>query len=93
MQVDEPHELESERFKREAASVAVRGFQLLANVLEGLAQQWPKIGLSLLLEPLDQRRNISAASLPVAVTRKGLAPRPAALAPRSSSTYPASRSG
>ena len=32
-QLDEPHEFEGERFKREAANVAVLGFQLRENVL------------------------------------------------------------
>ena len=41
----------------ERRMLRVLGFQLLANVLEGFAQQRPKIGMSLLLKLFDQRRN------------------------------------
>ena len=51
--------------------MAVLGFQLLANVLESLAQQRPKVSLNLLLKLLDQRRNDVGRQLPGGCDEEG----------------------
>lgn len=74
--VDQPHELEGERFKRETSNVPTFRIEVRPHVRKGLAKEGLKIGVGQLLNLPDQRSDEVGGQLVGGGHQKGLGAAP-----------------